>query len=107
MWKTPNGAGRRSRTVLRLAPALILGLGPLLGLAQAPVANANGTCTTSGTTTVCTFVYTGAAQTWTAPTGVTRATFDAFGAQGAPGAATPSQSPAAPPLVVKPPRRWP
>jgi hypothetical protein len=85
MWKTLNGAGRRSRTVLRLAPALILGLGPLLGLAQAPVANADGTCTTSGTTTVCTFVYTGAAQTWTAPTGVTRATFDAFGAQGGAG----------------------
>ena len=29
-----------------------------------------------------TFAYTGAAQTWTVPTGVTEATFDLYGAQG-------------------------
>jgi hypothetical protein len=31
----------------------------------------------------CTFVYTGRAQTWTVPAGVTEATFDVYGAQGA------------------------
>jgi hypothetical protein len=42
--------------------------------AAAPVCG-GGTCTE-------TFAFTGAAQTWTVPTGVTQATFDAYGAEG-------------------------
>lgn len=39
-------------------------------------------CQPSGSEVVCTFDYTGAAQSWTVPEGVTQATFDVFGAQG-------------------------
>src|SRR5262249_49032452 len=39
-------------------------------------------CLTSAGGTTCTFPYTGAAETWTVPNGVTQATFDVFGAQG-------------------------
>ena len=39
-------------------------------------------CSASGSTVTCTFGFTGGAQTWTVPTGVTSATFDAFGAAG-------------------------
>jgi uncharacterized repeat protein (TIGR01451 family) len=39
-------------------------------------------CSQSGSTVTCTFTYTGAAQTWTVPGGVTQATFDVYGAQG-------------------------
>ena len=35
-----------------------------------------------GTATTETFNYTGAAQTWTVPAGVTTATFDVYGAEG-------------------------
>jgi hypothetical protein len=39
-------------------------------------------CTTTGTVTTCVFAYTGAAQKWTVPAGVTQATFDVYGATG-------------------------
>ena len=63
--------------------ALALLLAPLLGLATGGTAQAaSGDCTTSGVTVTCTFDYTGAVQTWTAPAGVAEATFDLYGAQG-------------------------
>jgi hypothetical protein len=66
-----------------LALALALLLVPLLGLATPGTAlAASGDCTTSGVTVTCTFDFTGAAQTWTVPAGVTEATFDLYGAQG-------------------------
>src|SRR5438477_9636018 len=74
----PNLIHPRLRAVL-LALALLLP--PLLGLAATP-ALAAPSCATSGTTVTCTFSYTGAAKTWTAPAGVTQATFDLYGAQG-------------------------
>src|SRR4051812_29637425 len=69
----------------RLAPALVLALAPLLAPAQTAAVHADGTCTTSGSQVQCTFAYTGAAQTWTVPTGVTSATFVVRGAQGGAG----------------------
>ncbi len=65
------------------SPIRRLALGPLLGTAQMAVVHADSDdCTSTGTTTTCTLSYTGSAQTWTVPAGVTQATFDAFGAQG-------------------------
>ncbi len=54
--------------------------GAHLGTAQA----ATTACTANGATQNCTvtFAYTGAAETWTVPAGVTQATFDLYGAQG-------------------------
>src|SRR5206468_1266088 len=72
-WNT----GPRLRALL-LALALLLA--PLLGLAATP-ALAAPSCATSGTTVTCTFSYTGAAESWTVPAGVTTATFDLYGAQ--------------------------
>lgn len=43
---------------------------------------ASGDCVTNGRQVTCTYEYTGAAQTWTVPDGVTASTFDLFGAQG-------------------------
>lgn len=45
-------------------------------------AGAAGVCATASGSTTCTFDYTGAAQTWTVPDGVTQVTLDVFGAQG-------------------------
>ncbi|MFN8491593.1 MAG: PxKF domain-containing protein [Caldilineaceae bacterium] len=45
-------------------------------------AQAAPVCTTSGNVVTCTFSYSGAAETWTVPAGVTSATFDLYGAQG-------------------------
>src|SRR5262249_59991610 len=39
-------------------------------------------CTTRAGVTTCVFAYTGGAQSWTVPAGVTSATFDVYGAQG-------------------------
>jgi len=52
----------------------------LVGSSSAADPPAN--CTTTGTVTTCVFAYTGAAQTWTVPAGVTQATFDVYGAAG-------------------------
>jgi hypothetical protein len=43
---------------------------------------ADGVCRPSGSNVTCTFTYTGNAQSWTVPDGVTQATFDVSGAQG-------------------------
>src|SRR5580765_9088385 len=43
---------------------------------------ATPSCVTSAGTTTCTFSYTGAAESWTVPAGVTSATFDLYGAEG-------------------------
>ena len=48
----------------------------------AGTAQAAPVCTTSGAVVTCTFSFTGATETWTAPAGVTQATFDLYGAQG-------------------------
>jgi hypothetical protein len=45
-------------------------------------------CTTTAGVTTCVFAYTGAAQTWTVPDGVTEATFDLYGGRGADDAAS-------------------
>ena len=82
MLNTPSHIVRRVRFGVRLAPALVLALAPLLGQAQTPVVHADGTCTTTGRQVKGVFGYTGAAQTWTVPPGITSGSFDAFGAQG-------------------------
>src|SRR4051794_27092716 len=64
-------------------------LGTVLGLlvvagtlfVAAPSARA-AVCTTNVDVTTCEFGYTGAAQTWVVPAGVSSATFDVQGAQG-------------------------
>ncbi|MFN8491594.1 MAG: hypothetical protein U0350_28610 [Caldilineaceae bacterium] len=62
-----------------------------VGTAQA----ATPTCTANGGTQNCTitFAYTGAAETWTVPAGVTQATFDLYGAQGGAGGGNQSVRP--------------
>src|SRR3954451_24998102 len=62
---------------------LALLLAPL-SLAATP-ALAAPSCATSGATVTCTFSYTGAAQTWSVPAGVTAATFEVVGAPGGTG----------------------
>jgi hypothetical protein len=66
---------------VRLLFALALALASILGLTATP-ALAAPSCATSGATITCTFGYTGAAETWTVPAGVTQATFDVYGAMG-------------------------
>ena len=53
----------------------------LIAYSASPVHAADG-CQPSGSQVVCTFEFTGAAQSWTVPDGVSQATFDVFGAQG-------------------------
>src|ERR1041385_2429638 len=53
----------------------------VLGVGSAS-ADLPSNCSQSGATVTCTFSYTGSAQTWTVPAGVTSATFDLYGAQG-------------------------
>jgi len=48
----------------------------------APAGPAAGAAARAGPTVRATFHYTGAVQTWTVPAGVTRASFDVYGAQG-------------------------
>jgi hypothetical protein len=62
--------------------ALVAAMAALLLAYSASPAHAAGSCTTTSGTTTCIFAYTGAAQSWTVPKGVTQATFDVFGAQG-------------------------
>ena len=74
---------RRRFPGVRLLPAVLFGFAPLLGLAQARVAQAaSGDCTTTGREVTCTHMYKGNAQIWTVPAGVTQATFDIFGGEG-------------------------
>jgi hypothetical protein len=60
----------------------ILLAGGLALVAVSPAARADVDCQPSGSEVVCTFTYTGNAQSWTVPDGVTQATFDVYGAQG-------------------------
>jgi VCBS repeat-containing protein len=66
------------RRTLLLLSTLALALIVPSGLAHA----ADGDCKPSGSNVVCTFTFTGAAQIWTVPDGVSQATFDVYGAQG-------------------------
>lgn len=65
-----------------LISGLPLALAALFILAGFETAHAAPTCTTSGQQVTCTFNFTGAAETWTVPDGVTQATFELYGAQG-------------------------
>jgi uncharacterized repeat protein (TIGR01451 family) len=76
-----SGGGWRLGVLGMLFGALVLSL--LVGSSAA--ADPPAGCTTSAGVTTCVFAYTGAAQTWTVPAGVSSATFDLFGAQGGDG----------------------
>ena len=65
-----------------LVSGLILVVLLLFTLFEFGTALAAPTCTTSGRQVTCTFNFTGAAETWTVPTGVEEATFELYGAQG-------------------------
>jgi hypothetical protein len=64
---------------------LVAGVMLTVLVGSAPAADPPPGCTTTAGATTCVFAYTGAAQTWTVPAGVTSATFDVFGAQGGDG----------------------
>ena len=73
------------RRTLWLLSTMVLTIslaGGLALVALSPAARADGDCQPSGSEVVCTFTYTGAAQSWTVPEGVTQATFEVSGAQG-------------------------
>ena len=73
------------RRTLLLLSTMVLALflaGGLALVAISPAARADGDCQPLGSQVVCTFTFTGAAQSWTVPDGVTQATFDVYGAQG-------------------------
>jgi hypothetical protein len=73
------------RRTLMLLSTMVLTIslaGGLALVALSPAARADVDCQPSGSEVVCTFTYTGAAQSWTVPEGVAQATFDVFGAQG-------------------------
>jgi hypothetical protein len=76
-WPVRRGGGGRPRLVA--AVALAAGLAALVLPAGAGAAP---DCQTSGAETVCTFEYTGAAETWTVPYGVSESRFDVYGAEG-------------------------
>ena len=69
-----------------LLAALLL-LGPLFGLAATgeTAHAASGDCVNNNGQYICTYTYTGAAQSWTVPPDYTEATFDVYGAQGGAG----------------------
>ncbi len=76
------------KTVLPpLLTAALLLVGPLFGLAAtAQTARAaSGDCVNNNDIFTCTYTFTGAAQSWTVPSGITQATFDLYGAQGSAG----------------------
>jgi glycine rich protein len=78
---TPTAVGPRRHTIT----AGYTGDGAHSGSSAATtviVAEGRPHCSRSGNTVTCTFGYTGAAQTWTVPSGVTSATVDVQGAQG-------------------------
>jgi predicted dehydrogenase len=76
--------GRFRRGVLRFGLlALLLGsVMVTVFVGPAAAADPPAGCTTTSGVTTCVFAYTGAAQTWTLPEGVTEATFDLYGAAG-------------------------
>jgi hypothetical protein len=73
------------RRTLMLLSTMVLTIslaGGLALVAGSPAARADVDCQPSGSEVVCTFTYTGAAQSWTVPEGVTQATFEVSGAHG-------------------------
>ena len=60
----------------------LVGAVAMLLVGSSTAADPPAGCTTTNFVTTCVFEYTGAAQSWTVPTGVTSATFDVYGAQG-------------------------
>jgi hypothetical protein len=74
-------SGRLRRIALIAAPASLLLLQPGASV-QAADGPCPGTYTAAVTCAVTYFPYTGGAQTWSVPDGVTAATIDVFGAQG-------------------------
>ncbi|MFH9355225.1 Ig-like domain-containing protein [Kitasatospora sp. NPDC017646] len=74
-------SARRGRHVLA-AGTLALGMSFALAPVLATPASAAGTCVTTGSLVTCTFNYTGAADSFTVPAGVTQLGFDAKGASG-------------------------
>jgi hypothetical protein len=73
------------RTLMLLSTmvlAILLASGLALVVVSPAARAADGDCQPSGSEVVCTFNYTGNAQSWTVPEGITQATFDVFGAQG-------------------------
>jgi hypothetical protein len=74
---------RRTLMLLSTTVLAILLAGGLALAALSPAARAaDGDCQPLGSEVVCTFDYTGAAQSWTVPEGITQATFAVYGAQG-------------------------
>jgi hypothetical protein len=73
---------KRILVLLNTMVLAILLAGGLALVAVSPAARADVDCQPSGSQVVCTITYTGAAQSWTVPEGVTQATFDVYGAQG-------------------------
>jgi hypothetical protein len=63
--------------------ALAIGASVLFGVSGAAQADSNPSCSTTNGTTTCVFAYTGAATSWTPPSGVTQATYTVDGAAGA------------------------
>jgi hypothetical protein len=81
----PAPAARMLRAVPRpagLAVAAVTAAGLAAVVPALPASAASGSCAASSGQVTCTFDYTGSAQTWTVPAGVTTATFDLSGAQG-------------------------
>ena len=74
----------RSLRSLAVAFGVAVALSVLCALVLAGRADAQPSCSQSGSTIACTFGYTGVAQTWTVPADVTTASFDVQGAQGGP-----------------------
>jgi len=80
-----RSARRTLSLARRLAPALLLGLAPLLSPAQTRVVQAADICPGGSGSVVACVVNTDTGPgtwTWTVPAGVTSVTVDAFGAQG-------------------------
>jgi hypothetical protein len=73
---------KRTLMLLSTMVVAVLLAGGLALVAVSPAARADVDCLPSGSVVVCTFTYTGAAQSWTVPEGVTQATFDVYGAEG-------------------------
>ncbi len=68
---------------LRVSIAGLLTVGAMaVVVGSSLAADPSAGCTTTSGVTTCVFAYTGAAQTWTVPAGVTTASFDLYGAEG-------------------------
>jgi len=77
-----RGRGRAGRRIVAAGGAALLCTGALVGFGSTPAQATDGTCAPVGETMVCTFVYTGASQSWAPPAGVSQLTFSVYGAEG-------------------------